>query len=59
MDTMSLHMAVSGLTTLQRKLWNASEKGKGVGDKTVKEFNSRRRGDGNGDDVRDVVDQRA
>ena len=36
-------MASSGLTTLQRVLWNASEKGKGTGDKRVKEFVSRRR----------------
>ncbi|XP_072039067.1 DNA polymerase subunit gamma-1-like [Amphiura filiformis] len=51
-DTLSLHMATSGLTTLQRKLWNASEKGKGIGDKRVKEFTSRQRnrgGSGNGD----------
>ena len=42
LDTMSLHMATSGLTTLQRKLWNASERGKGTGDKRVIEFNARK-----------------
>ena len=31
LDTLSLHMAVSGLTTYQRALWNAKNTGKGQG----------------------------
>lgn len=37
MDTMSLHMAISGLTGFQRTLWMASKLGKRKGLQEVKE----------------------
>lgn len=37
MDTMSLHMAISGLTGFQRTLWMAKKKGKKRGLQEVKE----------------------
>lgn len=37
MDTMSLHMAISGLTGFQRTLWMASKLGKKRGLQEVKE----------------------
>lgn len=37
MDTMSLHMAISGLTGFQRTLWMASKMGKNKGLQEVKE----------------------
>lgn len=37
MDTMSLHMAISGLTGFQRTLWMASKLGKKRGLQDVKE----------------------
>lgn len=37
MDTMSLHMAVSGLTGFQRTLWMANKLGKRRGLQEVKE----------------------
>lgn len=37
MDTMSLHMAISGLTGFQRTLWMASKRGKNRGLQEVKE----------------------
>lgn len=37
MDTMSLHMAISGLTGFQRTLWMASKLGKRRGLQEVKE----------------------
>lgn len=36
MDTMSLHMAISGLTGFQRTLWMASKQGKKRGLQEVK-----------------------
>lgn len=37
MDTMSLHMAISGLTGFQRTLWMANKQGKKRGLQDVKE----------------------
>lgn len=37
MDTMSLHMAISGLTGFQRTLWMANKMGKKRGLQEVKE----------------------
>lgn len=37
MDTMSLHMAISGLTGFQRTLWMANKRGKKRGLQEVKE----------------------
>lgn len=41
MDTMSLHMAISGLTGFQRSLWMASRLGKRKGLQEVKEHMKR------------------
>nr|XP_006815395.1 PREDICTED: DNA polymerase subunit gamma-1-like [Saccoglossus kowalevskii] len=37
LDTMSFHMAISGLTSFQRILWNYHKKNKNVGNQDVKE----------------------
>lgn len=41
LDTMSLHMAISGLTGFQRSLWMASKYGKRKGLQEVKEHMKR------------------
>ncbi|CAH1254097.1 POLG [Branchiostoma lanceolatum] len=43
LDTMSLHMAISGLTSFQRILWLASRAGKKQGLKDVREYTSKTR----------------
>ncbi|KFV15242.1 DNA polymerase subunit gamma-1, partial [Pterocles gutturalis] len=44
LDTMSMHMAISGLTGFQRSLWMAAKHGKRKGMQTVKEHAAKRRG---------------
>ncbi|XP_073509356.1 DNA polymerase subunit gamma-1 isoform X2 [Phyllobates terribilis] len=48
MDTMSMHMAISGLTGFQRSLWMASKYGRKKGLQEVKQhiMKTRRKGDG-------------
>ncbi|XP_033097016.1 DNA polymerase subunit gamma-1-like [Anneissia japonica] len=41
LDTLSLHMCVSGLTTFQRSLWKASRSSKGSNSKEVREHNEK------------------
>ncbi|XP_032088939.1 DNA polymerase subunit gamma-1 [Thamnophis elegans] len=48
LDTMSMHMAISGLTGFQRSLWKAAKQGKGRGLQQVKQHIKKTRGKDSG-----------
>ncbi|XP_034280549.1 DNA polymerase subunit gamma-1 [Pantherophis guttatus] len=48
LDTMSMHMAISGLTGFQRSLWKAAKQGKGRGLQQVKQHIKKTRSKGTG-----------